>query len=63
MEINDPMPSECLLSAKVEWLPGFNFRWLGTQINSFKDESEANQIALYFDGQFSLEGLDLPKKL
>ena len=28
-------PDQCLISTKIEWLPNFKFRWLGTQVNEF----------------------------
>jgi len=56
--IEDP-PDDCQLAVFVVWLPGYDFKWLGTQINEFA-QNETNQIALYFDGQFSIEGIALP---
>ena len=41
--------NQCLISTKIEWLPNFKFRWLGTQVNEFVT-NESNQLALYFDG-------------
>jgi len=56
MDEDDNLPEDCQLSVKVEWLKGYDFKWLGTQINEFV-ENETNQITLYFDGQFSTEGI------
>ena len=49
---------QCLISTRIEWLPGFKFRWLGTQVNEFVT-NESNQLALYFDGQFSIDTFGL----
>ena len=48
----------CLISTKIEWLPNFKFRWLGTQVNEFVS-NESSQLALYFDGQFSIDTFGL----
>ena len=50
--------NQCLISFEIEWLPDYNFRWLGTQVNEFVT-NESSQLVLYFDGQFSIDTFEL----
>jgi len=67
-------PDYCQLSAKIEWLHGYDFKWLGARVNEFGYEKaplnrsdirtrETNQIALYFDGQFAIDGIEFPEPI